>query len=443
MIRVVLGAVLALWSVAAQAEVRIEEHVTPGGIDFWLVQERSIPFVALEVNIEGGGALDREGKRGAVNLMMALLEEGSGEMDARTFQATREGLAATYGFDAYDDSVAISARFLTENKAEAVALLRQALVAPRFDEDAVERVRAQVLSGLASDANNPNRIAGDAFYSAAFAGHHYGSDMSGTVETVSGLTRQDMIDAHADALVRDRVHVAVVGDTDAATAAQMIDDLLGDLPEAVAPLPTRTEFGLGGGVTVIDYPTPQSVAVFGHAGLTRDDPDFFVAHVLNHILGGGGFESRLMTEVREKRGLTYGVGTSLVPRQHAELLVGRVASANDRIAEAIAVIRAEWARLATEGVTQEELDAAKTYITGEYPLRFDGNGEIAKIMVGMQSIDLGPDYVVNRNDFIEAVTLEDINRVAAYLLRPEDLHFTVVGQPEGLETGALPPLAVE
>ncbi|SMY09000.1 M16 family metallopeptidase [Flavimaricola marinus] len=441
MIRVTLALCASLWAASVQAAVDIQQEVSPGGIDFWLVEETSIPFVALEISIEGGGALDRPGKRGAVNLMMALIEEGSADMDARTFQAAREALAASYVFDAYDDSVSISARFLTENQTEAVALLRQALTDPRFDEDAVERVRAQVLSNIASDAQRPNRIAGDAFYAAAFPDHPYGSDMSGTVESVAALTRDDLIQAHLDAVTQDRVHVAVVGDTDAATAGAMIDELLGDLPRTSPPPSEDVEFGLAGGVTVIDYPTPQSVALFGHSGLERDDPDFFAAYVLNHILGGGGFESRLMTEVREKRGLTYGVSTYLVPRVHAELVIGSVASSNDRIAEAIDVIRAEWARIAEEGVTQEELDAAKTYITGEYPLRFDGNGPIAEIMVGMQRVDLGPDYVVNRNDFVEAVTLDDVNRVAAYLLRPEALHFTVVGQPEGLETGPLPPIS--
>jgi len=183
----------------------------------------------------------------------------------------------------------------------------------------------------------------------------------------------------------------------------------------------------------VDFPTPQSVALFAHSGIKRDDEDFFAAYILNHIFGSGGFESRLMQEVREKRGLTYGIATYLVPRDHAELVIGSVASGNDAIAQAIEVIRAEWARMAESGVTAEELATAKTYLTGEYPLRFDGNGEIADIMVGMQMIGLPPDYVIHRNDYIEAVTLADVNRVAGALLQPEALHFVVVGQPSGLD----------
>lgn len=433
MTRLLLTLTLILCGTALRA-VEIEEITTPAGIDAWVVEERSIPFIAMEVRMEGGGNLDRPGKRGAVNLMMALLEEGSADMDAHSFQEAREALAASYSFDAYDDTVTVSTRFLTENADDAIALLRQALVAPRFDEDAVERVRGQVLAGIESDAKNPNRIAGDTFYALAFPDHPYGSDMNGTAESVAGLTREDMVQAHRDAVTRAAIHVSVVGDADAEEAARMIDALLADLPAEAPDGPPDVEFGLAGGVTVIDFPTPQSVALFGHTGMERDHPDFFAAYVLNHILGGGSFESRLMNEVREKRGLTYGVSTFLVPRQRAEMVLGQVASSNDRIAEAIEVIRAEWARIASEGVTEEELEAAKTYITGEYPLRFDGNGPIAEIMVGMQQVGLATDYVFNRNSFIEAVTLDDVNRVAAELLDAEALHFVVVGQPEGLGT---------
>jgi zinc protease len=190
--------------------------------------------------------------------------------------------------------------------------------------------------------------------------------------------------------------------------------------------------GLTGGVTVIDYPSPQSVALFGHEGIGRDDPDYFAAHVLNHVLGGGGFESRLMDEVREQRGLTYGIGTSLVPKDHAALWLGSVASANETVAEAIGVVRDIWADVATNGVTDAELDSAKTYLTGEYPLRFDGNAEIASILVGLQMIGLPRDYVVNRNAYVEAVTSEDVQRVAGRLMDADALTFVVVGEPEGL-----------
>ncbi|QEE36886.1 insulinase family protein [Octadecabacter sp. SW4] len=433
MIRFIFAALFSVVAVSAQAQVEIQEVTSPGGINAWLVEDRSIPFLALEIRIKGGASLDVAGKRGAANLMTGLLEEGSGDMDARTFQTAREGLAASFGFDIYDDSFSVSARVLTENRDEALALLRSALIDPTFDDDAVERVRAQVQSIIASDEKNPNRIAGAAFDAAAFGDHPYGSSLTGTAESIAALTRDDLIAAHRNVLTRDRVYVGAVGDISADELGVLLDDLLGNLPQADAPLPDDVPFGLAGGVTVVPFETPQSVAYFGQQGIKRDDEDFFAAYILNTILGGGSFESRLMTEVREKRGLTYGVYTYLVPKDYAEMMVGSVASGNDRIGEAIAVIRDEWARMATEGVTAQELDAAKTFLTGAYPLRFDGNAPIADILVGMQMTGLPPDYVVNRNDYVNAVTLDEINRVARELLRPEDLHFVVVGQPVGVE----------
>lgn len=417
----------------AEVAIEIEEVTSPGGITAWLVEDHTIPFTALEIRFEGGTSLDDPDSLGAVNLMTGLLEEGAGEMEAREFQAAREDLGASFSFDVGSDTLSVSARMLTENRDAAVDLLREALVAPRFDPVAIERVRGQVQSILAQDAQNPRRLASRAFYEAAFGDHPYGRPDNGTPESVAALTRADLVAAHEAALTRESVHVGAVGDITPEELGALLDELLGDLPEEGPELPGHVEFGLAGGVEVIDYPTPQSVALFGQPGLEREDEDFFAAYILNHILGGGGFESRLMTEVREKRGLTYGISTDLVPLENAEFWIGSVASANDRMATAIEVIRDEWARIAEEGVTQEELDAAKTYLTGEYPLRFDGNGQIAGILVGMQVTGLPQSYVTERNEFIEAVTLEEINRVAAERVDPEALHFVVVGRPEGLD----------
>jgi len=428
----ILTAFFAVTATVASAAVDIKTVTSEGGINAWVVEEQSIPFVALEIRIRGGASLDEDGKRGAINLMTGLLEEGSGEMSAQEFQTKRESLAASFGYRASDDTISLSAQFLTENQDEALALFKQSLINPTFDQDAIDRVRAQVISGITSDAKSPNRIASAGFNAAAFGDHPYGSSMDGTIESVSALTQDDMFTAHRNALTRDRLYVSAVGDITAAEIGPILDDLLGDLPAEGPALPEDVAFGLDGGVTVIDFETPQSVALFGHAGIKRDDDDFFAAYIMNQILGAGGFESRLMDEVREKRGLTYGISTYLVPKFHAEMVLGQVASGNATIAEAIDVTRTEWARMADEGVTAEELATAKTYLTGEYPLRFDGNGEIADIMVGMQMIGLPPEYVINRNDYIEAVTLDDINRVAGELLDPEALHFVVVGQPEGL-----------
>ena len=428
---------LALTLIAAlpaRAEVDIQSVTSPGGITAWLVEEPSIPFVALEIRFRGGASLDDPEKRGAINLMTGLLEEGAGEMDARDFSRAQEELATSLGFDASRDSVSISARFLTENREASIALLRAALHTPRFDQDAIDRVRGQVLSIIESDKKDPDDIASRTFAEIAYGDHPYAHPVNGTTESVTALTRDDILAAHKSVFALDQIYVGAVGDITPETLGNLLDDLLSGLPQTGAPKPPRADVDIPAGVTVVDFPTPQSVAVFGHDGISQSDPDFFAALILNQVLGGGSFESRLMNEVREKRGLTYGVYSYLASRDLADVYMGSVSSSNDRIGEAINVIRDEWTKAAENGVTQEELDAAKTYVTGAYPLRFDGNGPIANILVGMQMLGLPIDYIPTRNDKVEAVTLADVKRVAGELLDPANLHFVVVGQPEGLET---------
>ncbi|MDC0660229.1 pitrilysin family protein [Leisingera sp. SS27] len=426
--------VACFMALPAWAEIKIQEVVSPGGITAWLVEDHSIPFSALELRFRGGTSLDAPGKRGGVYLMTGLLEEGSGDLRAQDYARELESLAADFSYDADKDSVSISARFLTENRDSAIALLRQTLFEPRFDQDALDRVRAQVLAGLRSDAKNPNNIAGLAFAKMAYGDHPYGSDGKGTLDSVAGLSRQDIFGAYEAVFARDRLYVSAVGDITADELGGLLDGLLGALPEKGAPIPGPADVTIEGGVTVVEFETPQSVALFGQKGIEREHPDFFTAYVMNQILGGGSFETRLMTEVREKRGLTYGVYSYLVPRDLAAVYMGSVASANGKMAEAVEVIRNEWRRMAGEGVTEKELKDAQTYLTGAYPLRFDGNSRIASILAGMQMDGLPISYVETRNDRINAVTLEDVKRFAAEFLDPDGLHFTIAGRPEGLGT---------
>jgi zinc protease len=431
MIRAVFVAVFAL-VIPAQAEIAIKEVTSPGGITAWLVEDHNIPFAALEIQFKGGTSLEAPDKRGVINLMTATLEEGAGDLDSKGFAEARDALAASFSFDAGSDSVGVSAKFLTENRDQAIDLLRKALVNPRFDQDAVDRVREQVLSNLRANEKDPGRLAADRFDLLAFGDHPYASSGDGTIPTVTALTRDDVVAAHKAALARDRVFVAASGDITAEELGLLLDRLLGDLPATGAQQPNDAPWLLPSGVTVVDFPTPQSTVFFGQKGIPRDDPDFFPAFILNEVIGGGRFTARLMTEVREKRGLTYGIGTYIVNMEHADMLLGQFAASNDKVAEAIEVVKSEWGRIVSEGVSPEELEATKTYLTGSYPLRFDGNGPIASILVGMQMDGMPIDYVTTRNSKVEAVTMEDINRVAKRLFQPDALQFVVVGQPTGL-----------
>ncbi|TKD18134.1 insulinase family protein [Rhodobacter capsulatus] len=431
--RLLAALALTVLSVLPAAAIEITEVTSPGGIRAWLVEAHDIPFTALEIRFRGGASLDEPGKRGATNLMTATLEEGSADLDSQGFAAAQEALAASFKFDIDDDTLSISARMLTENRDKAVDLLHGALTDPHFDQASVDRVRGQVLSIIASETQDPQALAGEAFRKLAYGDHPYGTSLNGTLDSVQALTREDMFTAKARVMARDRLVVSAVGDITPADLGPLLDKLLGELPATGAPLPPRANLTLTGGVTVVPFDTPQATVIFGEQGLAMSDPDFFPAYVFNEILGAGGFSSRLMEEVREKRGLTYGIYTYLVPKDLAETWQGSFSSANGKVAEAIEIVKAEWARAATGKVTDRELADAKTYLTGAYPLRFDGNGNIADILAGMQLNGLPVDYINSRNDRVNAVTKADIARVAQRLIKAEGLRFVVVGQPEGLK----------
>lgn len=435
MIRALLTAFLCTLAAPCLAEVRIQEVTSPGGIKAWLVEDHGIPFTALEIRFRGGTSLDAPGKRGATMLMAGLLEEGSGKLDSQGFAQAREELAARFGFDADADSVSVSAQMLTENRDQAVALLHQALTDPTFDQASIDRVKGQIGAIIQSHATDPQQIASDRWNAAAFGDHPYGTSDLGTSESLGALTRDDILAAKAASMTRDRLFVSAAGDITPAALGQVLDRLFDGLPATGAPRVADVAPRLDGKVTVVPFDTPQSVVLFAQQGLRLADKDYFAAALLNQVVGGDGFSARLMNEVREKRGLTYGISTHLVMLDHSEYWQGGFASGNEKVAEAIKVVREVWAETAAKGVTEAELQAAKTYMTGSYPLRFDGNDNIAGILAGMQMIGLPADYVAHRNDMVRAVTLADVNRVARRLMTPDKLTFMVVGHPDGVVSG--------
>tara|TARA_R110002096_G_scaffold104769_2_gene230657 strand:- start:6063 stop:7388 length:1326 start_codon:yes stop_codon:yes gene_type:complete len=413
-------------------ELNIQEVTSKGGITAWLVNEPSIPMIAMNIAFQGASTSDPVDKLGATYLMAGLLEEGAGDMDATAFKQAAEGLASSFDFDSSRESITITAQFLSETRDDSVALLKMAITNPAFNTSAFERTKAQVQSIIANNETDPQDIAARAFSELAFKGHVYAQPYRGTPETVAGLTPDDIRAAKARTMTKDRLFVGVVGDITAPELSILLDNLFGDLPANGAPLPDPITFQATGGTTVVDFDTPQSVAIWGQQGIPQKDPDFFAVYVMNYILGGGGFSSRLTQEVREKRGLTYSVYSYLAGMDSADYYGGSVSSANERVGEAIDIIKQEWARMANGGVTDAELEAAIKYMTGSYPLRFDGNGQIASILTYSQLNDFPIDYPKNRNSYISAVTKQDIARVAKRILRADDLRFVVVGRPVGV-----------
>ncbi len=425
-----LGVLLVVWASSASAEIEVIE--TPGGLTVWLQREPAIPIVALNFAFRGGSTLEPDGREGLANMVTRLLDEGAGDLDSQAFQDRLDELSVRFAFDSGRDAFFGSMTTLTDNVDEAFDLLAMALNDPRFDEEPVERIREQISVRLAYSAEDPNRVAWRTWAKTAFPDHTYGRPDEGTLESIAAITADDMKAYVTDAFARDRLIISAVGDIDAERLAGLVDRVFAGLPANGAPLDTADIRPTTGQTVVVDMDVPQSAILLGLPGLKRDHPDYYVATVLNKVLGGGGLNTRLFEEVRRKRGLAYSASTSLTPFDHAGLLIGSVGTQNARAGETIDVVKDVFADIAANGITQTELNDARDYLTGSFPLRLDSNSEIARMLVAMQFNDLGPDYLEQRNGFIEAVTLDDVNRLAAELLKPDDLLIVVAGRPEGV-----------
>jgi zinc protease len=432
--RILLAVAMAmLAAMPARAATKIEQVVSPGGVKAWLVEDHTNPIIAVTVSFKGGASLDPEGKAGLATLVSDLLDEGAGDLDSQAFQGRLADLSVRLGFSAGRDTFDAHMKTLTENRDAAFAMLGMALVKPRFDPDAITRVRDQVLSNLTDALGNPNVIAGRALAAALYPNHPYGRPIDGDPASVKSLTRDDLVGWVKHHLGRDVMLVSVVGDITPGQLGPLIDSTFGALPAKADPIDIPDVVAAQqGSLKVIHLAVPQSVAVFGQQGIMRDDPDWYAALVMNYVLGAGGFSSRLMNEVRDKRGLAYETDTYLLPRDYGALIVGSVATRNDRMAESLAVIRSEWTRMAESGATESEIAAAKKFLNGSFPLELGSTSAIAELQDTIQHDDLGINYLSRRPHLIDTVTPDDVKRVARRLLHENALTVVVVGDPKGL-----------
>jgi zinc protease len=411
---------------------KIERVISAGGIEAWLVRETSVPLIAMDFAFKGGADQDPADKAGVSYLTAALLDDGAGDLDSAAFQRLLEEHAVELRFSTGRGYLRGSLRLLKERQERGFDLLRLALTAPRFDAEELDRTRARVLAGLRRETTNPNQIASRTWWKTAFPGHPYGRPTDGSLESVPHITVDDLKAYARRVLARDTLKVAVVGDIDAATLGPILDRVFGALPAKAElnPVPPATMQAVGRRI-VVDLDVPQAVLALGGVGLARKDPDFMAAFVVNHILGGGSFSSRLYTEVREKRGLAYSVYSYLLPLDRAALIMAGTATNGEQAAETLKIIETEMRKLAAEGPTAAELARAKAYLKGSYALRFDTSSKIAAQLLEIQIEDLGIDYINKRNALIDAVTLADARRVAKRLFSGEFLT-TVVGRPKGI-----------
>jgi zinc protease len=412
----------------------VQKVVSPAaGIEAWLVEDYAVPLVAFDFAFRGGSAQESAAKSGASSMLGALLDEGAGDLDAQAFHRALDDKAVEISFSADRDTFHGRMKTLTRHLDAAVGLLRLAVNQPRLDADAIERVRAQMIAGLKRELKDPDTLAGKAWREAAFGDHPYAQSGRGTLESVPAIARDDLAALRAAMMARDTLKIAVVGAIDAGKLATVLDTVFAGLPSKGSLKDIRdVSVGNLGARKLVDLDVPQSTIRFGLPGIARHDPDFWIAVVVNHILGGGVFSARLFREVREKRGLAYSVHSQLATFDHTTMFSGGTSTKNERAAESLSVIEEEIAKLCADGPTEEELDKGKKYLIGSYALRFDTSTKIAGNLVGLQNEGYPVEFLDERNEYIRSVTLDQTRRVARRLFEGKKLLVATAGRPQGM-----------
>jgi zinc protease len=425
-----------------QAAARIQHLISPGGIEAWFVQDATVPLIAMEYAFGGGATQDPADKPGVGNMVADLIDEGSGDLDSKTFHERLDRRAIELSFTSTRDSFRGSLRMLKDNRDEAFDLLRLALTSPHFESSDVERIRTQILSGLRRDTSSPTALASRKFLEMEFGDHPYGRQSNGTLESVPTITVADMKDYVRRVLARDTLKIAVVGDVDPATLGKLLDQTFGGLPAKASLTPVAdVDAAKPPQRAFIPLDVPQTVVTFGGPGLKRADPNFMAGYIVNHILGGGTLSSRLYHEVREKRGLAYSVFESLLWMDHSALFVGNTGTRADRAGETVEAINKEVRRMAEDGPTQLELDEAKSYLKGSQMLALDTSSKLASALLQYQLDKLPIDYIEKRNAIVDAVTLDDAKK-ASQRLWGQGLVTVIVGRaPQAVAqpAAAIPP----
>jgi len=422
-----LTAIIAL--VAAQsalAGVKIEHWTLPSGARVYFVESRVLPMLDVQVDFAAGSMFDPAGKSGTAALTRSTLDLGAGVRDETAIAEQLADIGATLGGGADTDRASVAVRTLSapEKREAALDILKNVLQAPRYDAAIFEREKARTVASLKEAMTRPDAIAGRAFWNALYPVHPYGRQA--TPESVAALTRDDLAAYHARYYTAANASITLVGDISRAEAERIAETLIGGLPVgSAASLPAPPTVPPGSTVKLA-HPASQAHVMIGLPAIERGNPDFFPLQVGNYTLGGGGFVSRLMKEVRDARGYAYSVYSYFAPlKQSGPFQIGlqtKRSQAND----AIKVSRDVLAGFLKNGPSAEELEAAKANLTGSFPLRLDSNKKILDNVAVIGFYGLPLDYLDRYQANVQAVTVDDVKRAFSRHVRLENLNTVTV-----------------
>ena len=423
-------------TITSKTNIDIQEVISPKGLTAWLVEDKTIPVLSIDFSFQGGLSLEKTNETGLAYLTSIMLDEGAGPYNSQDFQKELANHVIDLGFSAGRDHFNGSLKTLTQYQDKAFELLRHALTQPRFDDAPLARMKNSTINSILRNLGRPNWNAARLFNGMVFEGHSYARPGQGNLDTIPSFTSEDLQRFAKQQFVRSGLKISVSGDISAEELAQKLDTIFGDLPEGEAIATKSDNAAINTSTTgktyVFDMDIPQSIVQFAHQGLSIHDPDYPAAALLEYILGGGGFSSRLMQSLREDHGLTYGVFTSMSHTQHAKLLQGQFSTKNETAAQAIDLLKTEWQKMAETGPTARELQDAKNYLIGSFPLVLTSTNKISGLLNVLQENGRDIQYINDRTERINAVTVDQVKAMAKRLLKKDDLTFVVVGKPEGL-----------
>ncbi len=424
-------------AVPAQAKSKfldIQVVTSKGGITAWLVEDHTLPVLSFQFTIrDTGSAYDPEGRQGLAQLASNTLDEGAGKYDSQAFQKALEDNSISLHFANGRDDFAGMMKTLSRHRDLAFDLLRLSLTEPRFDAEPLDRMKAANIARIRSSMTDPDWMAARIMNSIAFDGHPYRFNAGGTLSSIQAIKADDL-KAFTKRFARDRLVVSAAGDITSDELAKKLDEVFGALP-ASSPVTAIPDGAIknGGTVTLYKKDIPQTIMSVMQPGIDHLDPDYNAVEIMNFILGGSGFGSRLMDEIREKRGLTYGIYTGLYDMDHIDAVTAEGSFQNKNAAQVLDLMKKEWQRMRDVPVSAKELADAKAYMIGSMPLSLSSTTNIASILASLQANHRPIDYLDKRAATLNAVTAADVQRVAKRILTPDQLTIVLVGQPDNVK----------
>ncbi|MCK4223973.1 MAG: insulinase family protein [candidate division Zixibacteria bacterium] len=419
----------------------IKKTTLDNGLKVIIIEHHELPVVAFRLVLKSGSAYDPSGKTGLANLTAGLLRKGTKTRSATQIAEEIDFVGGDLGAGSGLDATYATCQVLTKHFNVGLDLLSDIILNPTFKEDEIERLAKQTLAGIKQQKDDPGSVAEEKFREFVFGDHPYGQPSEGTEESIVNLTRDDIVSFHKKYYVPSNAILAVVGDVKSKEAIKKVKAKFSKWrgaevapPNYVEPPPIK-----GHQILLVDKPDlTQTYIKVGHFGIERKNSDYFAVRVMNYILGGGGFSSRMMAEIRAKRGLTYGIRCNFDSYKLKGAYEVSTFTRNDSTAAAISAIIDQIKRIRAEEVSDKELEDTKSFYNGYFPLQFETPSQIATQILNVELYDLGDDYIKNFRKNIKAVTKKDVLRVAKKYLDPDNLKLVVVSKAEDVKSSLEP-----